>query len=782
MRLVALAALVLAICLAIPATALAGERDAFSLAWRPAASDVRLPRVVSGELFTVKVPVANDSPEAWSSWDRNPVRLAYHWLDAHGRPVVWDGLRTPFVTDLAAGEERAVNAIVQGPPTPGDYVLSFDLVRDGVGWLGKATSAMTTVEPATYGGAILPSESAPALAGSPRTVAVTLTNTGNVTWRANGPGATALSYHWYDPTGTAVIQWDGERTPLARDVAPGISTTVSLGVTMPKRVGVYALKPDLVRESIGWLQGNVPLASVFVRSTTDLNAEWERTTTPEAITPGAKMPVDLVVANIGLKAWPADGSAVAHVSYHWYDASGREVLWEGARYPLASTVVPGAHASVLASVQAPSGPGVYQLAWDVVQEGVGWASLQSGVSKRETVVVEPGVTFYGKGWGHGVGLSQWGAEGWAEGVVGPPLSGEQIVAKYYPGTTIATLPQPASPIRVLLSAPSTGCVERTIQTSAHVRSDSGLRLVWELDENAPIYVAPAGHTLRASSYGWGLSVVDITSGAVAYEGTGPVAMFSADQAQPMRIDEKGLAYRDKLVFEADGSDGLRVVNHVMPENYVRGSLPGEMPERWQIEALRAQAFAGLSFALWRSSGMHHLSYDLRDDTSDQCYGGAGFESPRTDLAAMTTARQYLSYNGRPIRAYYSSSNGGAIETNACVWSGDMAPGGMACGIGEPYLQPAPDPADLLASDAKGANPHRLWSRTFTGAELRDLAYEASGVDVGPFVSVDLSNRSAAGYVLSVRVNGAYGSVELRGGSFLRGWLDLQSSLVRLEPF
>jgi SpoIID/LytB domain protein len=770
--------LVLLSVLVFPASALAEDGAAFSLSFRADESGVRLPQIVSGELFTVRVPIVNSDREEWSSWGTQPVRLAYHWLDREGRPALWDGLRTPLGSDVRPGEERTLTAVVRAPPAPGPYALAFELVREGVGWLGRPLTVPSVVAPAMHRAAITAESAAPALVGSEHIVPVSLTNTGNITWRANGPGATLLSYHWYDPTGERVLLWDGERTALREDLPPGASRTVGLRVTMPPRVGVYALKPDLVREGIGWFQGAVPLASTFVRATTELNAEWERTTTPYAITPNARMPVDLVVTNAGLKRWDA---GAAYVSYHWYDADGREVQWEGARYELPSDVAPGEKASLLVDVRAPSTPGVYRIDWDVVQEGVGWASRQSGIAKRETVVVQHGVTFYGKGWGHGVGLSQWGAQGWAEGAVGQPLVGEEIVAKYYPGTQIARLPENASPIRVLLSTPSTACVERTITSVAHVRAESGVRLVWELDESVVIYVAPPGHTLRASSDGGGVTVVDVTSGAIAYAGTGPVAMFSVNPARPLLVDEKGLAYRNKLVFES-GYGGLRVVNHVTPEEYMRGSLPGEMPARWHIEALRAQAFAGLSFALWRQSGMRHMPYDIRDDTTDQCYGGAGFESPRTDHAVASTAHQYLAHSGRPIRAYYSASNGGAIETNACVWDVDLARGGLACGQSEPYLQPAADPADLRAFDAKGANPHRLWSATFTGAALRWFAYQSSGVDIGPFVGIDLSNRSAAGYVVSVRVNGTHGSVELRGERFLRGVLGLNTSLVRLEPF
>src|SRR2546428_13587224 len=72
----------------------------------------------------------------------------------------------------------------------------------------------------------------------------------------------------------------------------------------------------------------------------------------------------------------------------------------------------------------------------MVQEGVAWFSRLGVAHKAEPFRVVPGVTFFGSGFGHGVGMSQYGANGWASGAIGPPLPGEQIVAKYYPGTAL----------------------------------------------------------------------------------------------------------------------------------------------------------------------------------------------------------------------------------------------------------------------------------------------------------------------------------------------------------
>src|SRR5204863_1128265 len=112
------------------------------------------------------------------------------------------------------------------------------------------------------------------------------------------------------------------------------------------------------------------------------------------------------------------------------------------------------------------------------------------MTTHPVVVSTAGVTFFGKGCGNCIGLSRWGARGWAEGASGSRLTGEQIVAHYFPGAQLATQPD-SLPFRVLLSAPSTGCVGRTIQDYARMWSAGGLRVVDADDPtNVYSYVAP----------------------------------------------------------------------------------------------------------------------------------------------------------------------------------------------------------------------------------------------------------------------------------------------------
>ena len=140
---------------------------------------------------------------------------------------------------------------------------------------------------------------------------------------------------------------------------------------------------------------------------------------------GAGVPVR-PAAKHRLKAG-AGGEHPVRLSYHWIDAWGSPVVWDGPRSALPFDVAPGADVLVAAAVRAPETEGAYTLAWDMVQDGIGWFSGHAVPTGRDLVTVSSEVTFYGKGWGHGIGLSQWGAQGWAEGATGVRLSGEQIV-------------------------------------------------------------------------------------------------------------------------------------------------------------------------------------------------------------------------------------------------------------------------------------------------------------------------------------------------------------------
>ena len=226
---------------------------------------------------------------------------------------------------------------------------------------------------------------------------------------------------------------------------------------------------------------------------------------------------------------------------------------------------------------------------------------------------------------------------------------------------------------------------------------------------------------------------------------------------------------------------LRVVNFVSSDEYMRGALPGEMPNYWEVEALRAQAITARTYAAWRQATAGDRTWDVRDDTADQCYGGHSFESPRTTAAVESTAGEILTYAGAPIRALYSSAHGGVSENVGCVLEAERVGTTWKCADGWPYTAVVDDPAELAAYDIRGPNPHGLWSQFVSGAEIRRQIIEDYGVDIGRFVSMEF-NMSPGGRPISVRVRGSADWVDLKGDRFLRTTLGLKSTLVKVIPF
>jgi len=517
------------------------------------------------------------------------------------------------------------------------------------------------------------------------------------------------------------------------------------------------------------------------RAIVDLDARYGETTAPASIVEGGEVPVQVRVTNTGSERWSASGDRAIRLGYHWYDGNGSVVVWDGARAELAADVLPGRSATFVVNVKAPRASGTFFLDFDLVQEGVGWSSSRGvAMSAHPVVVSNDGVTFYGKGWGHGIGLSQWGAQGWAEGASGVRLTGEQIVAHYFPGAQLATQPD-SLPFRVLLSAPSTGCVGRTIQDHARMWSAGGMRLVDDVDPtNVYAYVAPYT-ALRFYAYD-DVLVVTNDRGGLILRGRGAVVATPTQWWDPIEIDQKDLAYRGNIKVSTREGGYLRVVNYVSSDDYMKGALPGEMPNHWEMEALRAQAITARTYAAWRQSTAGDRTWDVRDDTADQCYGGHAFEATRTSAAVASTAGKILTYGGAPIRALYSSAHGGLSESAGCLLDAKRIGITWECVDEDPYLTVVSDPAEALAFDARGGNPHDdVWAKHFSGPEIRDAIIEDYGVDIGSFVAMEF-NMSPGGRPVSVQVRGTDRWVDLKGDRFLRNTLGLKSTLVKTVRF
>jgi stage II sporulation protein D len=288
----------------------------------------------------------------------------------------------------------------------------------------------------------------------------------------------------------------------------------------------------------------------------------------------------------------------------------------------------------------------------------------------------------GRGWGHGVGMSQYGAYGQA-------LAGrtyDQILAHYYTGTEIGKTGR--KEVRVLLA-----------EGRRAVTISSTLPFV-ATDATGATFKLPKGAlTLRADL-------------KLPSESGGPVSALQPLVLRPAKKGVLGLdgrLYRGKLEVVPQG-EFLRVVNVAALESYLQGVVAGEMPYTWPAEALKAQAVAARSYAL--ASLVKGKPFDLYSDPRSQVYLGVAGEKASTTQAATATAGEVVLYGGKVATTYYFSTSGGKTASAADVF-----------GFNVPYLVSRPDPWDKLS-------PYYRWGPVLIGARTvqSKLGIDARVVD------------------------------------------------------
>ena len=303
----------------------------------------------------------------------------------------------------------------------------------------------------------------------------------------------------------------------------------------------------------------------------------------------------------------------------------------------------------------------------------------------------------GRGWGHGVGMSQWGAEGYAR----HGYDYRRILAHYYPHTHIGIV----SPrqVRVLL-----------LEQRDTVRVGS----------SAPFLVVDArGRKLHLPAR----SVVVSRRFTLSHRQLEPPLRFEPG-AQPLQV--AGAGYRGELVVRLT-PDGLIVVNVLPLDRYLRGVVPWEAPKGWHDATYAAQAVAARSYTL---ATVHpDKDFDLYPDQRSQMYGGIRAERLQTNLAVGATAGQVLVWRDAIIPAYYSSTSGGRTSSVHDAWP-------RAHQV--PYLVSVADPYDYLS-------PHHVWPTSALTATRVDRVLHLRGVrDVR--VVDNSSGRAAAVRVLTTR--------------------------------
>jgi stage II sporulation protein D len=341
----------------------------------------------------------------------------------------------------------------------------------------------------------------------------------------------------------------------------------------------------------------------------------------------------------------------------------------------------------------------------------------------------------GGGWGHGVGMSQWGAYGQAK----EGRAYDEILRSYYTGVELAPVPESVPKTLRVLVGDALGTVAVSSSAPFRVRDATG--------RNATL---PAeGVTVDP---GLELPVGDDGGDEIL---VGPLLFLPAKGAT---LAFAGRQYRSNLRV-AVVQKRLQVVNVVPLETYLLGVVPGEMPKDWPLEALKAQAVAARTYAV--ATLVKGRSFDLYSDWRSQLYYGAASEAPGPSRAVKETRGQVILYDGAPITAFYFSSSGGRTASAIDVYGSDV-----------PYLAAVDDPWDAVS-------PHHVWEpRTFTGASLaKALRIPGAIVDAvtvpgatGAPARVVLT--TAAGTRLELKLSEVRSRMALKSTSFRLGTLRL----------
>ena len=379
---------------------------------------------------------------------------------------------------------------------------------------------------------------------------------------------------------------------------------------------------------------------------------------------------------------------------------------------------------------------------------------------------------YGSGWGHAVGMSQWGAYGLAR----RGWTHTQILQHFYKGTKVGPVPAAAPGI-------------------LRVGLTWGRGHLHLLARGGPVYLRTGSPTAAnrfkiPNGYQWSVratrkgrfrllnakgKLVDVVGGPkwnlyAAYRGAG----------SRLRIPEAGHGYaRGYVEFNVyrTGCGGscapwvLRAIAVVRLQDYAYGVA--EVPSSWPMGAMEAQADAARSYALATVSarGQHRSDHGacncgLYPSTWDQVYAGYDKELEGSGWvrAVKATSGQVVLYRGTVAMAVYSSSSGGYTESNEFAWFNSPIP----------YLRAVCDPGDYTA-----ANPNRTWSVKLTGAQIGSRL-GGFGYHVGTVTGFGSVRRSASGRIIAVTVTGTGGSdgkhVRISGPA-LSGALGLRSDRV-----
>lgn len=378
-----------------------------------------------------------------------------------------------------------------------------------------------------------------------------------------------------------------------------------------------------------------------------------------------------------------------------------------------------------------------------------------------STAVGSSVTIHGRGYGHGVGMSQHGARGRA--LAG--ASATAILAHYYRGAIIGSIPLD-TPIRVRVLNGFRASATRPLVLL-------GRRDAWRFDGSATVFPRDARIEVRptvtsttsGTKVTWRVKVIgpsgtilrDASIGSFRLRGVSASTVFGVDSRTSSYDTYRGVL----RVGLQTGAPNASVTNELSLERYLRGVVPAEMPSTWPAAALKAQAIAARSYAARRlRPGVSY--YDVVDDSSSQVYLGLEGEKASTTAAIGASAGAVLKSGSSIANTLFHSTGGGATEHNENVF---VSATGAKVATPVSYLRGSPDRrADGTSYDS--GSPYATWrTLTYTRAQLSTWFGRDSRTRVGTITALDLRDRGVSGRLISVTLIGSAGTKTVSGDVF-----------------
>src|SRR3989338_7530297 len=262
-------------------------------------------------------------------------------------------------------------------------------------------------------------------------------------------------------------------------------------------------------------------------------------------------------------------------------------------------------------------------------------------------------------------------------------------------------------------------------------------------------------------------IADVKTGEPLFRGSGPFEAVIVDQGKdgfqinnepyniqalvirshgsPIRVVNR--TYNGEVRIFKSSKTWFHVINEIDIEQYVKGVLPLEVDPAWHIEALKAQAVASRTYALFKSIERRKEDFALHDTVKSQVYGGAAVQNSLSDEAVEATRGEVLSFNGNIFPAFFHASCGGQTAQADLIWPVEPHP--VLQGVSDPFCK---------------GTPHDEWSLKLPLREV-ELAMQNHGFPAQNLKEIELLGRDASGRIREVKLTYERSNVVIPASDF-----------------